>query len=76
MPEPTAIGADRELVLVARNLERLAAQVESRFDADAVEGGDHQAASSGEELLRYAHACLGVLEDPAVAARLRQAAAN
>ncbi len=60
---------DRELVLLATTLERLAARVESQFNADASEG----AAPEAGDLLSYTQKCLDVLDDPTIAARLRAA---
>ena len=62
------VVGDRELLMVVASLERLAIRVEARFNPDVNESADDGAA--GAELLDYAHACLSVLDDPAVSARL------
>ncbi|GAS98590.1 type IV pilus biogenesis complex ATPase subunit [Mycolicibacterium canariasense] len=62
------IVKDREFMMVAASLERLAIRVESRFNSDMTESADDPVA--GVELVNYARACLSVLEDPAVSARL------
>jgi hypothetical protein len=62
------VVADRELLMVVASLERLAIRVEARFNPDMNESADDDAA--GDELIDYARACLSVLEDPGVSARL------
>lgn len=62
------VVVDRELLMVVASLERLAIRVEARFNPDMNESADDDAA--GAELIGYARACLSVLEDPRVNARL------
>jgi hypothetical protein len=62
------IVGDRELLMVVASLERLAIRVQARFNPDMNESADDNAA--GDELIDYASACLSVLEDPQVSARL------
>lgn len=62
------VVVDRELLMVVASLERLAIRVEARFNPDINESADDEGA--GAELIDYARACLSVLDDPGVSARL------
>ena len=57
---------DRELVMLATALERLACRVRQELDADSSEASS----PGGGDLLIYAQTCLEVLDDPRVAQRL------
>ncbi len=68
------VAVDRELMMVVASLERLAIRVQARFNPDMNEAADDNA--GGDELIDYARACLSVLDDPAVSARLLAASAH
>lgn len=75
MPDTTAVPSksglhDRELLLVATSLERLAARVQACLDPDAAEG---PAGDVAEDLLEYVQRCVLALDDPVVMARLNAA---
>lgn len=62
------VVVDRELLMVVASLERLAIRVEARFNPDMNESADD--GPDATELIAYARACLSVLDDPSVSARL------
>jgi hypothetical protein len=65
---------DRELLMVATSLERLAVRVQARFDPDMDEAADDNA--PGAELADCARLCLAILDDPRVSARLEAASVH
>ena len=65
---------DRELLMIAGSLERLAIQVQARFNPDMDEAAGDDA--PGAELADCARRCLAVLDDPGVSARLQAASVH